>query len=141
MTDLEVMKPPYPLTCMAAVLYGLSSILDSGNSDDITIEDVKVHARASDLVEFLTRVAGGVLVSGWLDEPSWKEFRAWYAQQIRDNCKAMEGREHKYSIENRGICLLISYTAQMVGQADGSALRYRDPLKSIASIDELLDGD
>jgi len=34
---LTPMKPPYSMTNMAMVLFGLSALLDSGNADDITM--------------------------------------------------------------------------------------------------------
>jgi len=114
---LTPMKPPYSMTNMAMVLFGLSALLDSGNADDITLNDVKGHARNGDLIEYLTKKAGGVFASGFLEGPIPKEFRTWYVEQIRENCDAMDGRERrKYGIENRGICLLISYTAEIIQQ-------------------------
>ncbi len=112
-----MMKPPYRMSAMAMMLFGLSVLADSGKTDGVTIDEVKRHAYAGDLIEFLTELGGGVFASGFLDAPSWKEFGAWYVEQIRDNCKAMDGSErHKYGIENRGICLLISYTAEIIQQ-------------------------
>jgi hypothetical protein len=36
-------------------------------------------------------------------------------EAISGNCRAMEGSERrKYGIENNGICLLISYTAEIL---------------------------
>lgn len=114
---LTPMKPPYSLACMAMILFGLSALADSRNTDDVTLNDVKTHAREGDLIEFLTEKAGGVFASGFLEGPSTKEFRAWYVKKICENCDAMDGRERrKYGIENRGICLLISYTAEIIQQ-------------------------
>lgn len=114
MKDL-VMKPPFHMSSVAMVLFGLSALADSGKTDGITIKEVRDHTYAGDLIEFLTEKSGGIFASGFLEASSQKEFRAWYVEQIRDNCKAMEGRERrKYGIQNRGICLLISYTAEIV---------------------------
>jgi hypothetical protein len=111
-----VNKPPYPLSSMAMILFGLSHLEDCGNGDDITLEDIKKHARAGDLIEFLTEKSGGMFASGFLEGPN-KEFADWYVAQIRENCNAMDGREQrKYGIKNRGICLLISYTAEIIQQ-------------------------
>lgn len=118
------MKPPFTLACLSMVLFGLSVLADSGETDDITIEEVKKHAYEGDLIEFLTAKGGGVFASGFLEASSWKEFRAWYVEQIRDNCRSMEGRERrKYGIKNRGICLLISYTAEIIQQGKDITLR------------------
>ncbi len=37
--------PPYLISLLAMVLFGLSSMLDSGEHDNITFDDVKRHAR------------------------------------------------------------------------------------------------
>jgi hypothetical protein len=119
----EVMVPPYSMACMAMVLFGLSSLLDSGNADEVTLDDVKTHANAGDLIEFLTEKAGGVFASGFLEAQSWAPFRKWYVEQIRDNCRAMDSRERrKYGVKNRGVCLLISYTAEILQQATNKEL-------------------
>lgn len=53
-------------------------------------------------------------------------FARWYVEQIADNCKAMGGRERrKYGIERRGLCLLISYTAEIL-QTDKAPIALTD---------------
>lgn len=123
MTNADVMVPPYSMACVAQVLFGLSSLLDSGEADDITLEDVKTRAQNGDLIEFLAEKDGGSFGSGFLDAPSWQRFATWYVQQIAENCRAMDGSERrKYGIKNRGICLLISYTAEMLQSATDKEL-------------------
>jgi hypothetical protein len=109
---------------MAMILFGLSLLADSGKTDHVTLADVKKHARDGDLIDFLTKLGGGIFASGFLVGPEMKEFSNWYVNEIRDNCDAMEGRERrKYAIQNRGICLLISYTAEIIQQGKDLALR------------------
>lgn len=112
MNNPAMMVPPYSMACVATVLWGLSSLADSGSADDVTLDNVKNHARTGDLIEFLTEKAGGTFAGGWLEAQDWAQFRRWYIEQIQNNCRAMDGRERrKYGIQDRGICLLISYTA------------------------------
>jgi|SRR5579872_3690664 len=108
-------EPPYLMSALAMIFFGLSHMLDSGNCDDITLEEVKQHAREDDLIAFLTEKAGGVFASGFLEGAENAGLAKWYVEQIRENCDAMEGRERrKYGIRHRGICLLISYTAEIM---------------------------
>ena len=52
-------------------------------------------------------------------------FIDWYVARLKDNCEVMEGRERrKYGIESRGLCLLISYTAEII--QGGTGIRLRD---------------
>lgn len=104
------------------MLFGLSSMLDTGNHDGITFEDVKRHAREGDLLDFLKTRAGGRFAMN-LHEAQ-PEFGRWYVNQIANNCDAMEGRERrKYGIERRGLCLLISYTAEIIQQGENIRLK------------------
>jgi hypothetical protein len=116
-------KPPYHISSMAMILFGLSVLADSGKTDDITFTDVKKHVKAGDLIEYLTKKGGGVFASGHLEGPSQKGFRAWYVEQIKG--LTIEGRErHCYGIENRGICLLISYTAEIIQRGKKLTLQF-----------------
>lgn len=80
------------------------------------IDDVKKHSRAGDLIDFLKDRNGGSFAMGIADiSPA---FAQWYVKEIADNCRAMDGRERrKYAVENRGLCLLISYTAEIIQQS------------------------
>jgi hypothetical protein len=108
-------KPPFPISSLAMVLFGLSAMLDTGKHDDISLDDVKHHARAGDLIEFLSSRVGHSFASGFVEH--YPAFARWYVEKVRDNCEAMSGRERrKYAISNRGLCLLISYTAEIIQQ-------------------------
>jgi hypothetical protein len=110
---------PFPVSYLAMTLFGLSAMLDSGQHDDITVEDVKRHSRGGDLLKFLRDRNGGSFAMGIAEG---NEFGRWYAKQIADKCEATDGRERrKYGIENRGLCLLISYTAEIVQNGDAIA--------------------
>jgi hypothetical protein len=103
----------YPISYLAMVLFGLSAMLDTGKHDDITFDEVKRQSSSGNLLKFLRERNGGSFASGITDgDPAFGE---WYEAQIADNCKAMDGRERrKYAIQNRGLCLLISYTAEIL---------------------------
>jgi hypothetical protein len=107
-------KPPYSVINLAQIIFALSSLADAGKS--VSIEDVKEHAYAGDLWHYVGDLgAKHSLGFQMYSSPHWEEFRAWYVGEISGNCRAMEGRERrKYGIENNGICLLISYTAEIL---------------------------
>ncbi len=106
-------QEPYPISLIANVLFGISALLDDGRLDDLTFDDVKRHAELGSLIEFLKEKGGGYFASNLFDMTP--NFRKWYSKMIADNCWAMDGRERrKYGLENRGVCLLISYTAEII---------------------------
>ena len=101
-------------------------MLDSGKHDDISLKDVKEHLDAGDLIQFLNRRAkqdDGTFDNGFSEaEPT---FIDWYLARLKDNAKVLEGRERrKYGIESRGLCLLISYTAEIIQV--GTGIQSRD---------------
>jgi hypothetical protein len=105
--------PAFPISYLAMVLFGLSAMLDTGKHDNITIDEVKRHSLNGNLLKFLRERNGGSFAMGITDGNP--EFGKWYEAQIADNCKAMDGRERrKYDIQNRGLCLLVSYTAEII---------------------------
>lgn len=120
MTD----QPPYSMSSLATILFGLSVLLDSGKCDDITIADVKAHAHAGNLIEFLTDKGGGIFASGFFHGREKGLFAMWFTNEIREYCEAMEGDERrKYGVEHRGICLLIVYTAEIIQHGKDLHLR------------------
>jgi hypothetical protein len=109
-----MIKPPYSISNLANIIFGLSMLADEGLK--VPISDVKQHADAGDLWEYLMGVDSSKNLSfGILSGHEWADFRAWYLEEIRAQCRSMEGRERrKCGIENNGICLLISYTAEIM---------------------------
>lgn len=84
--------------------------------DDITLEDVKDHASEGDLIPFLYKVTDEQFDMGYCK--SSPEFCQWYLTKIKDLCKEGEAMSGASGIENRGICLLISYTAEIIQQGE-----------------------
>lgn len=103
------------------LLFGLSAMLDTGKHDGITIDEVKRHAKAGDLLDFLRTRNGGSFAMGVADN---NKFGKWWEEEIADNCATMDGRERrKYAIQGRGLCLLISYTAEIIQQGKNLTLQ------------------
>ena len=116
---------PFPISFLTLMILNLSSLLDSGKHDDISLEDVREHARAGDLIPFLNDRAkrvGDTFDNGFFEvEP---RFVDWYGTQLTDICDVMETRERrKFRIESRGLCLLISYTAEIIQRGENIRLK------------------
>ena len=111
---MNMEKPPYSVVNLANIFFALSSLADSGTT--VSIKDVRDHAYAGDLWHCIGDLgAKHYLGFQIFSVPHWEEFRAWYVEEISGNCRAMEDRERrKYGVENNGICLLISYTAEIL---------------------------
>jgi hypothetical protein len=95
------------------MLFGLSSMLDSGQYDNITFQDVKRHSHDGDLIPFLKERAGGFFASNIFD--AHPNFSKWFTEEIAKNCIRMHNNERrKYGVQQRGLCLLVSYTAEIL---------------------------
>jgi hypothetical protein len=107
-------RPPFSVINLAQIIFALSSLVDEGKN--VPIEDVRDHAYAGDLWHYIGDLGAKHYIGFQAySSPPWEEFRAWYVKEISDNCRGMEGRERrKYGIENNGLCLLISYTAEIL---------------------------
>ena len=92
--------------------------IDSGRFDDITVEEVKRHAQAGTITNFLVDRLKDVTDLGWMEAQDWavvdEEWRT-FALGID------EGR--KMGVENKGLCLLLAYALE------SSEIRVRQELK------------
>jgi hypothetical protein len=116
-------KPPYSVVNLANIFFALSSLADEGKS--VSIKEVRDHAYAGDLWHYIADLgAKHYLGFQAYSAPHWEEFRIWYVEAISGNCRAMEGSERrKYGIEKNGICLLISYTAEIMQEGKNLKLK------------------
>jgi hypothetical protein len=114
--------PPFHVSFLSVTLFGLSAMLDSGKHDDISLQDVIRHIQSGDLIHFLNEKAGYAFDQGLSEaEPA---FSGWYVEKLKENCEVMEDREgRKYGIRNRGLCLLISYTAEIIQHSENIRLK------------------
>jgi hypothetical protein len=126
MTDT---KPPFPACYFSMTIFGLSAMIDQGTHEGVTFAAMKAHAKAGDLVPWLKELNGGYFASNFLD--AVPGFAAWWVKEVADNCRAMDGREsRKYGVAKNGICLLLSYTAELLQSANAVAATERAPAKA-----------
>jgi hypothetical protein len=105
------------------MLFGFSLLLDTGEYDHMSFDDVKDHIHKGDLLDFLNEKSKLTFDMGF--SRSEPEFARWYMEKLDDLCNATEGRERrKYGIEKRGLCLLISYTAELIQNRESIRLEY-----------------
>ena len=117
---------PFPISFLTLMIFNLSSLLDSGKHDDISLEDVNEHVHAGDLIPFLNDRAKRV--KDTFDNGSFEvepRFVDWYGTQLRDisNIMDAEHARRKYRIESRGLCLLISYTAEIIQRGENIRMK------------------
>jgi hypothetical protein len=98
------------LTTLTYIIFEINAALDSGGYDDLPVQEVGQHIEAGDVVPWLKgRLLDADL--SLLTEQSANEYQACLA----DIYGAYAGNERrKWGVENRGLCLLIAWTAELI---------------------------
>ena len=103
------------------MVYELNHLIDSGRYDHVTIDEVKNHIRDGSIFQYLRHLAGkDIDLSLILEGRTYGAFPAYYVtclQAIRDAYGGDERR--KWGIENRGLCLLLAWTNELLQQGTG----------------------
>lgn len=126
-------EKPFHVCWLAMMLFGFSAMLDSGKHDDISFADVKRHVAAGDLIRFLSDRAGWSIDQGLTQ--NLPNFVAWYHERLASLCNAIDERR-KFGLERRGLCLLISYTAELIQQGDDIKLSTPERVYDFADVQD-----
>jgi hypothetical protein len=93
---------------------------DSGNYQDVTIDDIHAAARDHGTLDFLKQVAKDNLdLSVHLKTDVYGDFRTYFEEKFYQIAGGLEGRERrKTGVENSGICFAIAVIIEMIQQGD-----------------------
>ena len=106
---------------LTLLILQLNHLLDTGRYDTLTLEEVKSSIRDGSILQFIQQRAGmdvdfSILLDG-LTYRNFERFYVTYLQSILENYGGDEGR--KWGVENRGLCLLIAWTNEILQQGTG----------------------
>jgi hypothetical protein len=102
------------------MLLELNHLLDTGKYDNITVEEVKQHIEAETVLEFLQERAAEHIDLSPYTTAVYGNFKAFYSSYLRNIVDAYGGNERrKWGVENRGLCLLIGWTTEILAQGSG----------------------
>lgn len=105
---------------LTLLILSLNALLDTGRYDSITIDEVEDRIRDGSILRFLRGRAGkDIDLSFQLTSPhgSFERFYISYLQNILDGYGGDESR--KWGVQNRGLCLLIAWTNEILQQGSG----------------------
>lgn len=99
----------------------LNSLLDSGKYDGITLDEVKRRIDDGTILQFLqTQAAGDASFNDWLEGSAYEGFEKFYLTQLQALLDGYGGSERrKWGVQNRGLCLLIAWTNEILQQGTG----------------------
>jgi hypothetical protein len=98
------------------IIQELTAVLDTGLYDAISIRDVHDHIKKGDVLTWISDLGGvDTDLSIELRTNTYGDFNAWYIDCMQRQHNAYSGDERrKWGIEKRGLCLLITWTAELL---------------------------
>ena len=84
-----------------------NAALDDGRHDDLTVEEVKRHARAGAISNFVTDRFKEVTGLSWMESEDW----AVVDEEWQTFANTMD-KGRKMGLENKGLCLLLGYALE-----------------------------
>jgi hypothetical protein len=117
LTELPAVK----LTALTILILELNMLIDSGKYDDISIDEIYSHLESKTIFDFLKEKAGkDIDLSLFGDEGPYKGFKDFYLDWMENfyNCYGGDHRR-KWGIENKGLCLLLAWTNEIIQQGGG----------------------
>ena len=115
--------PDIKLAALTSLIMELNRLIDSREFDDVTVDEVCDWIRNKDIVRSLgVRAEGKADLRPYTDNGPYADVVASYHDQMSFLLRRQSGdHKRKWGIENRGLCLLLAWTNQLV--QDGSGWR------------------
>lgn len=106
---------------LTLLILELNHLLDTGKFDDITIDQIHRSIGNGSILRDLRNIAEKEIdLSILLDTDAYGDFEGFYTKQMQGIYDAYAGDERrKWGIENKGICLLIAWTNEILQQGHG----------------------
>ena len=112
--------PTIHLDAITMILRNLTHLVDAGEYNDITIEDVHKHIENETVLRFLSELKGASELKAILESDLWIGFATFYTKSIKSIYYGYAGNERrKWGIENSGLCLLIAWTNEIIQMGSG----------------------
>lgn len=120
--DVMDSTPSLDLILLTTLILQYNKLVDHGVCDDITIDEIHSHIKAGTVLNFIKERAGSnvdlsLQLMATADEQSFEQYYAKYLRSIYETYKGNEQR--KWGIENKGLCLLIAWTNEIIQQGGG----------------------
>lgn len=114
--------PAVWLGYLTTLILQYNSLIDSGKYEDITVDDVHTYIRNGTVLESIQqRAKSDVDLSFHLSgDATDQSFPQYYGRYLRATLDAYAGDERRrWGVENRGLCLLVAWTNEIVQQGWG----------------------
>ena len=104
------------ISALTLLILHINSLIDSGEYDDITIEDIHKEIEGKRVLRFLKERAGADIdLSIHLDSEAYGGFESYYEGQLENIYGGNAGQERrKWDVEKSGLCLVLAWTNEIV---------------------------
>jgi hypothetical protein len=100
------------------LLWQLIAAADSGLLDDLDIDEVRKHANAGTIAEFIRHELGGNCDFSFLSPRDWNVI----TERFGSIANAVDS-SRKFGVDYKGICLLMAYSLECLQQLDPDHLK------------------
>ena len=115
---LHTLRTEVKLTALTLLVLRLNSLIDSGKFDDITVAEVHKWAEERNiLVSLVERTKGEFSSEDYNEDGPYANFSNFYDDQMESLANVTVGSD--FGIENSGLCLLVSWTNELIRQGSG----------------------
>jgi hypothetical protein len=112
-------KDKMELTALTLLILQLNKLIDSGEYDDITIDEIHNHINDGTILRFLGergQEGNFSIHSG----KTYGDFESFYVKQLQSLYDAYAGDERrKWGVQNKGLCLLLAWTNEIIQKGSG----------------------
>ncbi len=112
--------PAVQLKSISMIMRNLSSVIDDGAYNHITISEIHEHIENETILNFIAEMDGAQELKGILDSDLWKGFDRFYTKSLKSIYYGYAGKERsKWGIENSGLCLIMAWTVEIIQMGSG----------------------
>ena len=113
--------PSVKLTALTLLILEIIALVDSGQCNDVTIEEVYEWIVSENIIQSLAeRAKGHVDLSVYGVDGAYPNFASFYHEQMKQIYDGYGGdHKRKWGVENLGLCLLLAWTNQLIQQGSG----------------------
>lgn len=110
------------LTHLSCLMFEINVVIDTGKYDYISIDDIHREIENGTVLRYLAKeAAGDIDLSLLLDkEDDELNFEGNYVRHLQSIYGGYAGQERrKWGVENKGLCLLIAWTTEIIQRGSG----------------------
>lgn len=113
--------PKQKLTVLTSLILEYNQLLDTGEFNDISIDEVHEAIEQKNIIPWLAnRTVGNSDFSIYTDTDVYSEYLDFYYEQMSNIYGGYAGQEgRKWGVENLGLCVLIAWTNEIIQQGSG----------------------